>query len=452
MLTEEGGLKAGVRLGRYELLAPAGKGGMAAVWRARLLGPRGFSKMVALKVMLPSLTGDPRFESMFVAEARAASNIRHRNVREILDLGMENGIFYIAMEWVDGETLAVLKTQHGGAVPIAIAARIVLDAARGLHEAHEARDEDGAPLGIVHRDVSPENILVARDGSAKIADFGVAKVDGEPLANADFVKGKVRYMAPEQVYCENVDRRTDVFSLAVVLYEATTGKHPFAAATDLATLANVAAPEEADAPSLHVADYPPALERVLMKALSKDPVARFETAAAFDAALDRAMPAASPAEVAAFVGSTSGARFAERDASLERARTAKRAPPASTEPRRVRATGGAVAIGLAVVACTSAIGALTMARGFHQRMELPTPAPKLTPSPQVIVLAPSAPPPLPQPDTVRLEASAPAPASQSSRRRAPSAAVSAKATDLSAATVTPHPTTASNDGVLGTRE
>src|SRR5262249_32470104 len=154
-----------------------------------------------------ALSAIERFETMFLAEAKLASTLHHPNVCEILDLGDSDGLLYLAMEWVHGDTMAALLDVHEGPLPAAIAARIALDVARGLHAAHEARDERGVALDLVHRDVSPQNILIGLDGCVRISDFGIAKIQGGPTTQAGYVKGKVAYMAPEQVFGEAIDRR-----------------------------------------------------------------------------------------------------------------------------------------------------------------------------------------------------------------------------------------------------
>lgn len=264
--------------GRYELLTPIGRGGMSVVWAARLAGSRGFSKMVAIKLMLPHLSSDPRFERMFLTEAQIASRIQHNNVCEVLDLGDQNGLLFLVMEWIDGEPLtAILAAEER--MPFELVALVVADAGRGLHAAHELVSEDGERLGVVHRDVSPQNILVTPGGVVKIVDFGVAKAaaSGDQTTQSGFIKGKVNYVAPEQVNGPDVDARTDVFALGVVLYELTTGAHPFRGATDLATLLAVASTDPAPAPSSLVADYPPALDAIVVKAVAKDPEDRYDT-------------------------------------------------------------------------------------------------------------------------------------------------------------------------------
>ncbi|MGH7284029.1 MAG: serine/threonine-protein kinase, partial [Polyangiaceae bacterium] len=193
-------LRRGTRLGRYELLLPIAKGGMARVWAARQHGQRGFSKLVAIKTILPHLAREAEFESMFLDEARIASLVHHPNVCEIYELGDDAGVLYLAMEWVSGDSL--MHVLRGGgrveAIDLRIAARIIADAASGLHAAHELTDDDNKHMNVVHRDVSPHNILISGDGHIKVADFGVAKALGQmhSATIAGQIKGKIAYMAP----------------------------------------------------------------------------------------------------------------------------------------------------------------------------------------------------------------------------------------------------------------
>src|SRR5215831_17791365 len=234
-------LVPGMVLGRYELLLPIAQGGMATVWAARQRGTRGFNKTVAIKTMLPTLSDDAQFEQMFLDEAALAAKIHHPNVAEILDLGEQDEILYIVMEWVEGEALSVLykvAKQNEARVPMRLSLRIVQQACAALHAAHELRDEDDRPLRIVHRDVSPQNILCTYDGIVKLVDFGVAKAVGRAggETSAGQLKGKVPYMSPEQARGGQVDRRTDVFAMGIVLYKLTTGLHPFLGENDLLTM------------------------------------------------------------------------------------------------------------------------------------------------------------------------------------------------------------------------
>jgi eukaryotic-like serine/threonine-protein kinase len=327
MMSSLGNLTAGQTLGRYELLLPVAQGGMAVVWAARMRGGRGFSKIVAVKTMLPTLSEDPRFEKMFLTEAELAARIKHPHVCEILDLGEQDKVLYLVMEWLDGESLATLLNEcrrQGRTIPFSVAARIVLDAARGLHAAHELKNEDGELAGVVHRDVSPQNILVTYDGIVKIVDFGVAKAvarSEHQVTHAGHVKGKVQYMAPEQAFCDEVDRRTDVFALGIVLYQITTGTHPFRADNELATLARITSPEPVPSPGTLVPGYPPELASVVMQALEKNPKHRFgtmlELARALETVTARMAALGDEQTVEAFVAETLGQRAAERAAAIK---------------------------------------------------------------------------------------------------------------------------------------
>jgi serine/threonine protein kinase len=323
-----GDVGAGHVLGRYELLMPIASGGMATVWAARLKGTRGFQKIVAIKTILPQLSEDPQFEQMFLDEASLASRVRHPNVAQILDLGEEAGVLFLVMDWIEGEPLsAVLKaaSRDTGSIPLPITIRIISQAAAGLHAAHELRDESGHPLGLVHRDASPQNILVAFDGVVKVVDFGIAKASGRGSAdtNAGQIKGKAAYMSPEQVKGFELDRRTDVFALGTILYLMTTGKHPFRGQNDVATLYTISSDKPVTPPSKLNRHYPLSLEAVVMKALAKNPDERFASAHELQRALDMALPASqrltTDAEVGAFMHNLLSERLEQRKAVLKTA-------------------------------------------------------------------------------------------------------------------------------------
>jgi serine/threonine-protein kinase len=289
-----GEVGAGHTLGRYELLVPIAQGGMAVVWAARMKGTRGFQKTVAVKTMLPELSEDPQFEEMFLAEAGLASRIKHPHVCEILDLGEQDGLIYIVMEWIDGEPLSQLarSARQKGGVPILIALRLVLNAALGLHAAHELKDEAGNLIGLVHRDVSPQNILVTYDGVVKIVDFGVAKASSE-LANAATkdgqLKGKVPFMSPEQALGKDIDRRTDVFALGIVLFQLLAAKHPFRGDNDMITLRRICDKDPAPTLASVIPNCPPALNDLIAKALAKEADDRYASMSEFARAIDRAI-------------------------------------------------------------------------------------------------------------------------------------------------------------------
>jgi serine/threonine protein kinase len=321
-------------------LLPVAAGGMAMVWAARLKGSRGFQKIVAVKTMLPKLSEDPQFERMFLDEASLASRIHHPNVVEVLDLGEANGVLFIAMEWLDGVPLnQVMKAAKGASgIPSPVAVHILTHAAEGLHAAHELKDDEGSYIGLVHRDVSPQNILVGHDGLTKMVDFGLAKATalGDGATRAGQLKGKISYMAPEQIRGDPLDRRADVFALGVVLYAVTTGKHPFRRESEGATLFAISAPEPAPAPSRFMT-YPAELEAVLMKAIAKDPDKRYSSSLEFARALEQTLPENERAHggerVGAFIKELLGAQHEQQKAALaealRRADRASAAPPAS---------------------------------------------------------------------------------------------------------------------------
>lgn len=301
-------VRPGLVLGRYELLSPIAAGGMAQVWAARMKGARQFQKIVAVKTMLPKLSEDAQFEQMFLDEASLASQIRHPNAVEIMDLGEQHGILYLVMEWIEGVPLnQLMKTaKKNGGIPVAVAARIAYQACAGLHAAHELKDDKGQSVGLVHRDVSPQNLLVTYDGVTKVVDFGVAKATalGGGATQAGQVKGKVSYMAPEQVNGEGLDRRADVFALGIVLYALTTGKHPFRRESEAATMYNICSAEAVVPPRSVVDGYAPELEKVVLKSLEKNRDNRYASCDEMLRALD-ALPShlrvSSDSDVAEFV-------------------------------------------------------------------------------------------------------------------------------------------------------
>jgi hypothetical protein len=270
----------GTRLGSCEVLLAIARGGMAQVWAARQHGARGFDRLVAIKTVLPELA-EPELEEMFLEEARLASRIHHPNVCEIFELVEAGGVLALAMEWIHGDTLHALLEASHTSLDRRISAQIVAHVASGLHAAHELRDECGVPLDIVHRDVSPHNVLISRDGHVKVMDFGVAKAIGGAREQtlAGQIKGKLGYLSPEQARCEPLDRRSDIFSLGVLLYVATVNGHPFRAPRQnrrqqiLNLLADRVTPPSTIAP-----EYPKALEAIVLRAIRHDPKDRFSTA------------------------------------------------------------------------------------------------------------------------------------------------------------------------------
>jgi serine/threonine-protein kinase len=283
----------GERLDRFELVAELASGGMATVYLARFVGVAGFQRFVAIKRLHPHLAKDQDFIQMFLDEARLAARLHHPNVVPILEIGVHDEQYYLVMEYIEGDTVGHLmaRAEHSNRkIPVPIVIRIMLDTLTGLNAAHDLTDEDGSPLEIVHRDVSPQNILVGVDGVARITDFGVAKAQAR-LANATQggqLKGKLAYMAPEQVRGNaTVDRRADVFAAAIVLWELFTGQRLFKAEGEAETLFKVIA---AEVPPIrnYEPGVPPEVEVVVRRALAANPNDRFASTADFAEALEQA--------------------------------------------------------------------------------------------------------------------------------------------------------------------
>jgi len=294
---------APLTVGRYAVYGAIGSGGMATVHFGRLTGVVGFARAVAIKRMHAAFARDPEFVAMFIDEARLAARIRHANVVETIDVVAIDQELMLVMDYVPGESLARLVAagaQRGERVPERIALAILCDVLHGLHAAHEARDERGLALGIVHRDVSPHNVLVGVDGTARVHDFGTAKAAGRIQNTRDGqIKGKLAYMAPEQLR-GHADARTDVYAAGVVVWELLTGERLIKANTKEAMLIEILTRE---VPALwktapHVS---PALDEIATRALSREPASRFASAREMAIALESAAPIARAREVGDWV-------------------------------------------------------------------------------------------------------------------------------------------------------
>src|SRR5579871_6812722 len=274
--------------GKYQLLKKLATGGMAEVWLARQTGIEGFQRLLVVKRILPHLADDPEFVQMFLNEAKIAARFNHPNIAQIYDLGEVDGAYFIAMEFVHGEDLGrvMRKAWSAGqwiARPLSI--RIVAGACEGLYYAHAKTDDQGRALRVVHRDISPQNILISFDGSVKLVDFGIAKAaDQASLTKSGAIKGKFAYMSPEQAAGKPLDHRSDIFSFGLVLYELLTGVRPLKRDSELATLQ--AALECNIEPPSKVADVPEDLDPVVMQALAKAADDRYRDARSFQMALE----------------------------------------------------------------------------------------------------------------------------------------------------------------------
>lgn len=270
-----------VSFGRYTLMRRLAAGGMAEIFLAKQSGISGFERLLVVKRILPHLAANREFITMFLDEARNAAQLTHPNIVQIYDVDQVSGSYYIAMEYIHGEDVRRVynqEVQRGSRIPFHIAAHLIAEAAHGLDHAHRKVDMSGQPLGLVHRDISPQNMLVTYDGHVKVVDFGVAKaVTNEARTRSGVLKGKYSYMSPEQAQGQKIDQRTDIFALGVVLYEVTVGERLFKRANELETLHAVIACE-VPAPSKNDPSYPPQLEKIVLKALAKNPAKRYQTA------------------------------------------------------------------------------------------------------------------------------------------------------------------------------
>jgi serine/threonine protein kinase len=276
-----------MQFGQYELRELIAVGGMAEVYKGRVVGAEGFEKYVAIKRILPDLSEDERFVKMLLTEARIHSALSHRNIVQIHDLGIsEDGEYFIVLEYVEGYDLRMILEQlvaSGDIIPEALSLHIASEIAQGLHFAHEQRGADGQPLGLVHRDVSPSNLLISLAGEVKLSDFGLAKRRHDRSVVGS-LKGNLTYMSPEQARQAPLDRRTDVFSLGAVLFEMLTGKRLREIRDEVSAFREVAS---GHVPSVRAVrpDLPEAFERLLARALAPDPEGRFADAAAFGVAI-----------------------------------------------------------------------------------------------------------------------------------------------------------------------
>lgn len=325
-------LSSGSLLGRYEILTKVAAGGMAEVYVARVHNPLGFTRLVAVKVLHQNLVYEDQFISMFLDEARLAARIRHPNVVGTVDVGEANGcVPFLVMEYIEGDHLGKLLGAAKRAeerLPVPVALRILCDALSGLSAAHALCDEQGKWLQLVHRDVSPHNIMVGCDGVGRLTDFGVAKAEDRLTHTREGqVKGKLSYMAPEQASTGETDHRSDLFSAGVILWEALTGRRLFRAENTAATLTKILHEPIPKPSSVDPALAP--LDAVLARALSRSPDKRFPDADAFAAALEKVAPQvggmATRREVGALVTRLAEAKL-ERDRTLISAASHGRVP------------------------------------------------------------------------------------------------------------------------------
>jgi eukaryotic-like serine/threonine-protein kinase len=324
-------------LGKYRLLAGLGRGGMAMVHLAVMQGPAGFNKLVVIKQMYAQYSEDLDILGMFLDEARLAARLRHHNVVQTNEVGEDGARHFMVMEFLDGQPLNRILHRLGshGGLPLAVHLRIIADLLEGLHYAHELRDYDGTPLGVVHRDVTPQNIFVTYDGVVKIVDFGIAKARSSLVhTGAGIVKGKISYMPPEHIAGQPIDRRADIFSVGVMLWEAVTGTRPWKGAADLTVLKSVM---EGRFPSARAVkpDLPDALDAILHKALARRREDRYATAAELQADLEAYLESTgervSPRDIGGLVATHFAAERAEIEAVVQEQLRRHDAAPSGSE-------------------------------------------------------------------------------------------------------------------------
>ena len=398
--------------GRYDLSAPFASGGMGTLHLGRVVGAHGFARVVAIKRLFPGLAADRSFREMLLDEARFASRIRHPNVVPVLDVVEDASDLYIVMEYVHGLSLAQMLVALGTRpIPLAIALGIVEGVLLGLHAAHEARGEDGTPLGIVHRDVSPQNILVGADGVPRLIDFGIAKAATRmQVTDPGVLKGKVGYVAPEQLVRETVARQADVYSTGVVLWEMLAQRRLFPDADVAERLQRI---NEKALPPPAPGARDEALVALVLRALERDQARRYPTAEAMAVALLQGRRGASSAEIAKWLAQEA---FEELEISEERVRLLEQykaglafevPEPASIaasvdptraplpEPRRSSRVGALLAGGGAI-ALLAFFGAVVAFRGVHSAAP-PAAILAAPPPPQTQAVLPTPVPPGPPP-------------------------------------------------------
>jgi hypothetical protein len=274
-------LKKPIPFGKYYLLERINVGGMAEVFKAKAFGVEGFERLLAVKRILPNIAEDEEFITMFIDEAKIAVQLQHANIAQIFDLGKVDDSFFIALEYVHGRDLRAIfdrMRSKGDSLPIPLACYVVMQVCEGLDYAHNKRDGQGRELHLIHRDISPQNVLIGYEGEVKLIDFGIAKAAGKAsTTQAGILKGKFGYMSPEQVRGLPIDKRSDIFAVGIVLYELLTGERLFVGETDFSTLEKVRNVEIVP-PSSYNKKIPQELERLIMKALARDPEDRYQNA------------------------------------------------------------------------------------------------------------------------------------------------------------------------------
>ncbi len=346
-------LKKPVPFGKYYLLERINVGGMAEVFKAKTFGVEGFERLLAVKRILPNIAEDEEFITMFIDEAKIAVQLQHANIAQIFDLGKVDDSYFIALEYVNGRDLRSIfdrMRSRGEALPIALACHVMMQVCEGLDYAHNKRDGQGRELHLIHRDISPQNVLIGYDGEVKLIDFGIAKAAGKAsTTQAGILKGKFGYMSPEQVRGLPIDKRSDIFAVGIVLYELLTGERLFVGETDFSTLEKVRNVEIVP-PSSYNKKIPQELERLMLKALARDPEDRYSNAIDLHDDLQSFLYSIgefySRKDLASWMKKTFAAEIEEDNAKIEQYRQIASPVAASTEvSRRAAGVGAGARVG-----------------------------------------------------------------------------------------------------------
>jgi serine/threonine-protein kinase len=365
------------QFGRYVLCDEIAAGGMASVHLGRLTGPAGFARTVAIKRLQPQFAGSPEFVAMLLDEARLAARIRHPNVVSTLDVIATDGELLVVMDYVEGESFSHLQricSVRAERVALNVVSAVVVQALLGLHAAHEATDENGRPLHLVHRDVSPQNLLVGTDGITRVLDFGVAKARYRLQSTDDgSVKGKLGYMAPEQLLQSPLDRRADVFAAGIVLWEGLTGKRLFANADSSRLITRILS-EAVPPPSRFRPEVPAAVDAVVACALAKDAAGRYPTAREMALALDAAESPAGALEVGSWVESVAKETLDHRASRVARIERQEATPSGVSGLREILDSGPHAADDSEEPTEVGISGAISLGAGVRYTPRPPAPA------------------------------------------------------------------------------
>jgi eukaryotic-like serine/threonine-protein kinase len=415
-------------VGSYQPLLELASGGMATVYAVRQVGAHGFERIVVMKRVHPHLVSNREFHDMFIDEARLSSLVKHPNIVAVIDVAEEAGELFLIMEYVESVSLAqLLRTLQGELLSAPVVSRIICDVLAGLHAAHEALDLRGNAMSIIHRDVSPQNIIVGVDGTSRLIDFGIAKASSRLTpTTSGMLKGKFGYMAPEQIRQQALDRRVDVFAAGVVLHEALTSTRLFAAGDEADALLGVLVREVPD-PSSRVPGLPSEMDAVVHRALARDRDERFSTAGEFAAAIEAVCPPVSPREIASLVARVCSDTLSERRRKLQAAFERPTANAAVTNPVPVEvpidgpadyATARRRRVLVGVGALAVAVGVSALAFTFARTPPLAAPAAQPRPTPPPIATTVTADP---APSTAPATSAAPTEVPSSSSKPIPSA-------------------------------